>query len=153
MKFTTKMEESLLSSKPDFKLYKDRAVYLGTFFGGPLVAGYLTAENFKQLGQYNKVATTWITTIIATIVIFGATFFIPHIEKIPRHIIPVIYTAIAYYSVRHFQGKDIDEHIKNGGQTYSVWRAIGIGLLGLVITITSILIIFLVLILLRIVRY
>lgn len=51
------MEENVLQPIPTFKLYKDKAIYLGTFIGGPLVAGYLIAENFKQLGQLGKVKT------------------------------------------------------------------------------------------------
>ncbi|MEO8712007.1 MAG: hypothetical protein ABI405_07795 [Parafilimonas sp.] len=137
------MEENLISLVPDFKLYKDRAIYVGTFLGGPLVAGYLAAENFKQLGQYNKVKTTWIIAAVATIIIFGGVLLIPNVEKIPGYIIPLIYTVIAQFLVKHFQGKDINEHIKNGGQTYSVWRAVLIGLLGLVITFAVIFVILL----------
>jgi hypothetical protein len=137
------MGEDLLSSKPDFKLYKDRAIYVGTFLGGPLTAGYLTAENFKHLRQYDKVKTTWIVAIIATVVIFGGIFLIPGIEKVPNYIIPLIYTVIAQYLVKHFQGNQITDHIKNGGQIYSVWRAVWIGLVGLAITLAIIFVIIL----------
>jgi hypothetical protein len=124
------MEENLLSIPPSFKLYKDRAIYVGTFFGGPLVAGYLAAENFKQLGQQEKVKIAWSIAIVATVVIFGGIFLIPELEKIPRMIIPLIYTALAQFLVQKYQGTAIKEHIENGGQTYSVWRAVWIGLVG-----------------------
>ena len=127
------MEENLLPSQPAFKLYKDRAIYVGTLLGGPLVAGYLASENFKQLGQTDKVKTTWIIAIIATIVIFGGAFLIPNMDKIPNYIIPLIYTGIAQFIVHKFQGAAIKNHIETGGQTYSTWRAVGIGLVGLVI--------------------
>jgi len=127
------MEENLLSITPDFKLYKDRAIYIGTFLGGPLVAGYLAAENFKQLGQQDKAKSAWTIAIIATIVIFGGIFLIPNIEKMPRFVIPLIYTGIAQYLVQKYQGAAVKEHIEKGGQTYSIWRAVLIGLIGLVI--------------------
>jgi len=38
------MEENLLSLPSDSKVYKDRAVYVGTFLGGPLIAGYLSQK-------------------------------------------------------------------------------------------------------------
>ena len=127
------MEENILSIPPGFKLYKDRAIFVGTFVGGPLVAGYLAAENFKQLGQQGKVKMAWIIAIIATLIIFGGIFLIPDIEKVPRYIIPLIYTAIAQFLVHKYQGAAIKDHIEHGGQTYSVWRAVWIGLVGLVI--------------------
>ena len=125
------MEENLLTAPPDFKLYKETYVFPATFFGGPLVAGYMAAENFKQLGEKQKVKTTWLVTIIATIVIFGGVFLIPNIEKIPSYLIPLIYTGIAQLIIRRTQGNAIKEHIAKGGQVYSVWRALLIGLIGL----------------------
>jgi hypothetical protein len=124
------MEENLLSIPPDFKLYKDRAVYVGTFLGGPLVAGYLFAENFKHLGQQDKVKTAWFIAIISTIVIIGIVFFIPNIEKIPSYIIPLILGGIAQFLIQKTQGAAIKSHIEKGGPMYSVWRAVWIGLVG-----------------------
>ncbi|MBS1747068.1 MAG: hypothetical protein JST21_12930 [Bacteroidetes bacterium] len=98
-----------------------------------MVAGYLTAENFKQLGQSEKVRITWIIAILSTIIIFGGIFLVPNIDKVPNYIIPLIYTAIAQYLVQKYQGADIKTHIDSGGQTYSTWRVIWIGLVGLVI--------------------
>jgi uncharacterized membrane protein YkvI len=132
------MQEDLLSAPSNFKLYKDRAVWTGTFIGGPLVAGYIAAENFKQLGQQQKVKSVWIIAITTTIVIFGGIFLIPDIEKIPRYIIPLIYTGIAQYLVQKYQGTAIKEHIEKGGQTYPIWRAVLIGLIGLTIIVAVI---------------
>jgi hypothetical protein len=137
------MEQNLLSPVPDFKLFKDRAIYIGTFLGGPLVAGYLIAENFKQLGHNGKMKTTWIISIIVTIIMFGVVFLMPNVERVPGYIIPLIYAVVTQYVVKHFQGKDITEHVKNGGQTFSVWRGVWIGVVGLVITLSAILIILL----------
>ena len=132
------MEENLLSVPPNFKLYKDRAIYVGTFLGGPLVAGYLAAENFKQLDQPEKVKKAWTIAIIATVVIFGGIFLIPNMDKIPNYIIPLIYTGITQYLVQKYQGAAIKSHIEKGGQVYSVWRAVWIGLVGLAILLTII---------------
>jgi len=128
---------------PNFKLYNDWAIYVGTFLGGPLVAGYLAAENFKELGEPDKVRNTWIVAIGATILIFGSIFLIPNIEKIPNYIIPITYTLIAQFLVRRFQGAAIKNHIQNGGQVYSTWRSVWIGLVGLVVLLAAIFIILL----------
>ena len=127
------MEENILPSFPDYKLYNDRSIYVGTFLGGPLVAGYLAAENYKKLGQPDKVKNAWIIALIATLAIFGAIFFIPGLEKIPNYLIPLIYTAIAQFLVQKSQGNAIKAHIAQGGQIYSAWRAAWIGLIGVLI--------------------
>ena len=135
------MEENVLLTPPEFKLYNDRSVYVGTFLGGPLVAGYLAAENFKQLGEQSKVKYAWIIAIAATIIIFGAIFLIPGIENIPRIIVPLIYTLIAQMIVRQYQGAAIKAHIEKGGALYSVWRAVLVGIIGLIVLVAIIFVI------------
>lgn len=128
------MEEDLLPAQIHFKLYKDRAVYIGTFVGGPLAAGYFIAQNFKQLGQGDKVIKTWIISIIVGIVVVGSPFMFPIIEKVPKYLIPLIYTGIASLVVQNFQGPQIKMHIKMGGELYSNWRAVLVGIICLIIT-------------------
>jgi len=129
------MEQTPENKIPDGKIYKDRQIWTGTFLGGPLVAGYLIAANFKAFNQPDRATKAWIYSILATILIFGGLLIIPDSVKIPNQIIPLIYTGIAYYLVKHFQGLNITEHINAGRQIYNWWRVIGIGLIGLIITI------------------
>jgi len=128
------MEDILTPVTPEFKLYRDRTIFLGTILGGPAVAGYLMAENFKKFGHPDKARLTWIIAIIATFAIFGAILLIPGSANIPNYAIPILYAVITQSLVKHFQGQDIDQHIKNGGPTYSPWRAVWIGIVGLIIT-------------------
>jgi hypothetical protein len=118
-----------------FKLYKDRAIYIGTFLGGPIVGGYLAAENFKQLGQTEKARMTWIISIAAFILILAAAFLLPAMPKVPNYIIPIIYAAIARILAKKYQGDAINQHIETGGLTFSTWRAVWIGLVGTVVLI------------------
>ena len=48
------MEETLAIKIPTQKIYKNRAIEIATFLGGPLVAGYLIAENFKAFNEPDK---------------------------------------------------------------------------------------------------
>ncbi|OUL63623.1 hypothetical protein [Flavobacterium sp. AJR] len=128
------MEELKENEVPTQKIYKDRAIWVGTFLGGPLAAGYLIAENFKAFNDTKKAKTTWIIAIIATIAIFGGAFLIPEDVKVPNQIIPLIYTGIAFYFVQHFQGQKINEHINSGGSFFGWWRTIGISFIALLIT-------------------
>ena len=131
------MEHLLDIETPSQKIYRDRAIWVGTFLGGPLIAGYLIAHNFEAFGESHKATKTWIYAVVATVIIFGTAFLIPETIKIPNQLIPLIYTGIAYYLVHHFQGKSITTHVDNGGQFYSWWRAIGVSMVGLGIMVIS----------------
>jgi hypothetical protein len=133
------MENDLFVKPPKFKLYNDRAVYVGTFLGGPLVAGYIASENFKELGQPRLAVNSWIFSILATIIIFGSAFIIPGFEKVPKILIPILYSVLAQFLVKQFQGDRINEHVAKGGQIFSVWRAVLIGIAGLAITLALLL--------------
>jgi hypothetical protein len=132
------MEELKQNEVPTQKIYKDRAIWVGTFLGGPLAAGYLIAENFKAFNETQKAKTTWIIAIIATIIIFSGIFLIPEDVKIPNQIIPLIYTGITFYFVQHYQGQKINEHLNSGGAFYGWWRTIAIGLITTIITLSVI---------------
>lgn len=133
------MEQKIDIQPSTRKIYKDKTIWIGTFLGGPLVAGYLISENFKAFDEFDKAKRTWIYAIIATIVIFGGVFLIPENVKIPNQIIPLIYTGIASYLFQHFQGENVTSHINSGGQLHSWWRVIGVGVIGLAITLIAIL--------------
>lgn len=127
------MEETIDIQSSTERIYNDKMIYIGTFLGGPLVAGYFIAENFKVFGEHNNAKKTWIYTIIATVIIFGGIFLIPDNVKIPNQIIPFIYTAIVYYLAKHFQGQHIEAHLHSGGGIFGWWRTICVGLIGLVV--------------------
>lgn len=129
-----KMEENLLISPPDFKLYKNRAIYIGAFLGGPLVAGYMAAENFKKLGQPQYVKRTWIISITTTVVVFGGLMLLPGMDRIHGAFIPVIYAATSDALVQKYQGDAIRSHVEYGGKLYSSWRAVWVGIVWLIVT-------------------
>lgn len=126
------------------KIFKDKAIWVGTFLGGPLVAGYFIAENFKVFGEQDKVKKTWIYAILTTIAVFAIAFSIPEDINIPNQLIPLVYTGIAYFIIIHFQGDRIKAHIDEGGPLHGWWRIIGISLIGLLVTTLPFLIFFLV---------
>lgn len=123
---------------PTLKVYTAKAIWSGTFLGGPLVAGYFMAENFKAFNDHDKAKKTWIIAIVVTVLLFGSIFLIPDSDKVPNHIIPLVYTGIAYYLVQHFQGPHIAEHEKNGGQTFNWKRTLIVSLIGLVTALAAI---------------
>lgn len=125
------MEENIFPERPTSKLYTENAIRIATFLGGPLIAGYLIADNYKQLGETEKIKTTWMIAIIATVLLFVIAWFLP--EKTPPYLLPIPYTVGAYYLAQNLQGAKIKAHIAAGGQTWSIWRAVVAGLVGFVI--------------------
>lgn len=117
------------------KIYSMRSIWIGTFLGGPLTTGYLVSENFKALGQRDKVGITWVVAIFATVTIFGGIFLVPQPEQIPTHLIPLVYSGIAYYIINRVQGERINAYMRESGTAFSAWRSAGIGLICAVITI------------------
>jgi len=135
------MEQALAIQSSAQKIYKDKAIRVGTFIGGPLVAGYFIAENFKAFDEPDKARKTWIYTILATIVIFGIAFLIPGNDRSGEFIMPLIYTWTAYYLVIHYQGANITSHINAGGQFYNWGRVILVAVIGLAILLAALFII------------
>ena len=125
-----------LGTVPSGKLYKDRSLWVATFFGGPLAAGYILAENFKSLGKTSTSRNTWIYTILITILLFVAVFNIPDNIPFPNQIIPIISILVANWILTNSQGKQINRHVEAGGEVYSTWRGLLIGVICLLITLT-----------------
>lgn len=128
------MNDTIDQAIPEGKIFKDTAFWAGTFLGGPLVAGYLFSENFKVLGQPEKVKPTWMITIVVTILIFGGIFLIPDDINIPNQIVPITYTAAAFGLFKLHQEEKAKEHLKLGGSSHNWARVFGVGILGLLIT-------------------
>lgn len=134
------MEQKIDVEKPTQKIYKDKAIWVGTFLGGPLIAGYLIAENFKAFGDLKSAKKTRIYTIIVTLIILVGVLLIPEDIDTPNSIIPILCTLTAYYLVQNFQGQNISSHINSDGQFFGWWRVVAVGMIGLALTLLSIVI-------------
>jgi hypothetical protein len=116
-------------------IYNANHVRLGTFLGGPLIAGYFIAQNYKIFGEYGKAKAAWIYAIAATIIIFGGVFLIPETANVPNYIIPIAYCWIAFYLTQHFQGDQISAYAATGQGFFGWGRVVLIGFIGLAVTI------------------
>lgn len=125
----------------NIKLYSQIAIGGATFLGGPLAAGYMIGENFKSLNKQEEGKYSLIIGIVSTILLFIGIFMIPEnlIDKIPRQLIPLIYTGIILGILEWKQGDILKLHKKNGNPFFSGWRAAGIGLISLVIILIGVL--------------
>lgn len=130
-------EKSVFEEIPTQKIYSEKAIKIGTFFAGPLVAGYCMAENFKVFNDFEKAKKTWITTLISAVLIIALVYLIP--ENVPSFIFPVFYLSITSYLLKTFQEKDIQTHIANGGETFNGWRTTIVGLISVAVFLSVIL--------------
>lgn len=131
--------ENLDTQITERKIYKEKALWFGSLIGGPLIAGYIIAENFKAFNEPRNAQKTWLLTIVSTIIIFAGALLISDSTKIPNQIIPFTYTIVAYFLLKHYQGTEIESHIESGGQVYKWGRVIIISLIGLAITLVGLL--------------
>ena len=125
------------------KVFTNKAIYIATFFGGPLAAGFLISKNYKVFGNSNAARNSIFAGLISTIVIYILVFAIPDsiLEKMPQSLIPFIYTGIIALLVEKFQGEDIKNFLKANGEKASGWTAAGYGAIGLLTTVVFILIV------------
>ncbi|MBD1366062.1 hypothetical protein IDJ77_19785 [Mucilaginibacter sp. ZT4R22] len=138
----TEFEESLQIEKPardvisvDEKIYTVKQIQVATFLGGPLVAGYLIANNFRAFNEYDKAKKAWLIAIAATVAVFALIFVIPESVKIPNIAFPLIYSWATYILVTKYQAQQMKEHIRAGGQSYNWGRAIVVALIGVAVTV------------------
>ena len=117
------------------KLYSMNAVTLATFLGGPLVAGYFIRENYRALGQVEKAKEATAFGIGISIFIVLGLLLLPDelAERIPNFVFPMIFTLIAGWITDRKQGEVLRQHKAHNNTFYSIWRAVGFGLLSAVL--------------------
>lgn len=130
------LEKSVFEDIPTEKIYTANAIKIGTFFCGPLVAGYCIAENFKAFNEFENAKKTWLFSIFTTLLIIALVFVIP--DNVPTFIFPLTYLLITSYFLKKYQEKHIQNHIDNGGETYSGWRTALIGIISLIVFFSAI---------------
>ena len=120
------LDESELS--PSGKVYTETMVAMAAFFGSPLAAGYLFAENYKALQQPHKVQGAWAMAIGSTIALFVLTYAIEYFIELPLVGLGVGVAFATRAIFRNEQGAAVTEHIAKGGALHSAWRAFGVTL-------------------------
>lgn len=122
------------------KFYTQWAISVATYFGGPLAAAYLVKKNYDSLDQTENGKKALVIGIVSTLLLFAGIFSIPEpvIDKIPRALIPLVYTALIYWIVEKLQGPALKQHKETGGEFHSGWKAAGVGAISMLIILVTI---------------
>ncbi len=123
------------------RVFTRKAIGIATYFGGPIVAGYLVSKNYKLFGDEEKARNAILLSILFFVIFIELFFLIPDpiSDKIPNFLFPLIYTWIVYRIVEVTQEEKIDKFLEDGGKKESGWKIAGISALGLIISISYIL--------------
>lgn len=98
------------------KIYSINQINIATFFGGPLIAGYLLSQNYKVFGDKKASNKTVIISLALTAVLFIVFVLLPRniIGLIPNLSIPTISVVVIAAIVETYQSKKITEYFKRG---------------------------------------
>jgi hypothetical protein len=127
------MTENFYAQPEESKLYHSESILIATFFGGPLVGGYMTAENFKLMGEPEKAKQTWVFALLGIAMLMGFVEFFQG-AKIPWYVLPLAYTALTYIPMKFMQGRKIQSHLLQGGSLHKADRVFVVGFVGAVAT-------------------
>jgi uncharacterized membrane protein len=116
------------------KVYKDNAIFLGAFLGGPLAAGYLMSENYKTFQDFPKARKTLIISMVATLVLFALAYWISELVHIPSITVTIVYCLGIFQLAKYYQGAQIKSVIDSGGEYHKWGRVIAISLIALAAT-------------------
>lgn len=116
-------------------VYSLRALLFSTFLCGPLAFGILMRKNCVNLYKEKQGNLVFYLSIVVTVLIFVFLFSLSEqtIDKIPRHLLPLIQVGLAYLVAKKMMGNELKEYELNKGPYYSGWRAFGFSMVSLVI--------------------
>jgi hypothetical protein len=119
---------------PLYKLYTLWQVVAATFLGGPIAGTWLLGANYASLGQPENRKKALLYGSIATVILLILVLFILP-EGTPNSLIPVVSCVLMMSIAKSQQESLVNAHLARGGAKGSGWYVVGIGLVGLVITV------------------
>jgi hypothetical protein len=115
---------------PPYRLYTPGSVGIATFLGSPAAGGALMAMNYARLGRRQAAVNVMVGTVVATVALIAVGIFL-----VSGAVGSAIGTACLIGMIqfaKSLQEKPIAAHLAAGGKTASNWKAIGVGVLGLI---------------------
>ncbi len=107
-------------------LFTSSQLFVASFLGSPLAAGWFAAANFRELGNEEKARQTLTLSVIATGIVLAVAFVLP--ENTPNILVPLIYSVVIRMMADAQFGAVLREHAAAGGKKGSWWQVIGVGI-------------------------
>ena len=125
----------LLFENMETKFYKEKIIDLMTLLFGPFSGGLLMSVNYFHMGRKKAAWLTLTMSLFLTLLVVLILCYLPdeQADRVPRFLIPGLSVIIIGFIVYKTQKDRLNEHARNGGAFYSVWRALGVSLLGLLV--------------------
>lgn len=113
------------------KVYTEKVISLGTFFGGPLAAAILISKNYRTFGKDESARNALYLGVILSLLLFLVLLLLPvsNFDKILNISLPLVFTGTVYFIIHKYQKKEIEEYLINGAPKASAWEAFGIGIM------------------------
>jgi hypothetical protein len=110
---------------PESRAYTVKQIAAATFLGSPLAGAWCMAANWRSWGKSRAAAFTLILGALFTLCSVGLAYALP--EWTPNFLLPGLYVLAMYQAARAFQGKRLEDHLKEGGKDKSNWNVAGVG--------------------------
>ena len=109
---------------PAYSLYDVGAVALAAL-GAPLAGTILIASNYRKLGQGGNAFLALLLGAAASAV----EIYLALTSAKNPGIAALVLFAVTWFAANELQGSAIKTHVAWGGQLYSKWRGVGVGIL------------------------
>lgn len=131
------MEEAATPDRPipQERIYTSRAILVSTLLTGPIVGGYMLAENFRAFGERSRATRSLVISILGTLLLFIATISIPFLERLPPIVFSAAFAWTIYFTVQHYLSERMSAHFKAGGKKTGLGKVILVCVLGGLITV------------------
>ena len=117
-------------TRPHYKLYSQNAIDLATFLGTPIAGTLLLAANFRKLDNHDSSRNTIILGFVGfAIYAYALIWLSPALDVVPNAAFTFLQLAVIHTYGKWKQAEALRRHEELAGAFHSKWRAAGISLL------------------------
>lgn len=118
------------------KGYNEQSIFVGALLGGPLVAGYMMAENYKAVDKDENVMLTWVFALAYIVFQTIASYYIRSIINFPGITVAFISAFIIILIAKTVQGNEIYQ-LKMGDNRIQGWgHTAVVSIIGMILVFT-----------------
>lgn len=105
------------------RFWNQSQIFLAAYLAGPIGGCYFMGRNYTQSGQPAYAKLCYASGLLGIMGILTILAFIPEyaLERIPKSIIPLTYSAIIAGFAHSYQKDLIEEKLKEGNKRFSYW--------------------------------